>query len=47
MSSRILDTGRDHGCEPVGDTSEAAAAFVRKEVALWKRVIADAGIAAE
>jgi tripartite-type tricarboxylate transporter receptor subunit TctC len=38
---------RDRGCEPVGGTPEAIADFLRKEAALWKRVIADAGITAE
>jgi tripartite-type tricarboxylate transporter receptor subunit TctC len=37
----------DHGCDPVGGTPEATAAFVRNEAALWKRVIAQAGITAE
>ena len=38
---------RDHGCESVGGTPEATADFVRNEAALWKRVIAQAGITAE
>jgi tripartite-type tricarboxylate transporter receptor subunit TctC len=43
----IVQRFRDHGCEPVGGTPEATADFVRNEAALWKRVIADAGITAE
>ena len=38
---------REHGCEPVGGTPEEAVAFVRNEIALWRRVIAEAGITAE
>jgi tripartite-type tricarboxylate transporter receptor subunit TctC len=43
----IAQRFRDHGCEPVGGTPEVATDFVRKEAALWKRVIAEAGITAE
>ena len=43
----IAQRFRDHGCEPVGGTPEATADFVRNEAALWKRVIAQAGITAE
>jgi len=43
----IVERFHDHGSEPVGGTPEATAAFVRHEAALWKRVIVDAGIAAE
>jgi tripartite-type tricarboxylate transporter receptor subunit TctC len=43
----IVQRFRDHGCEPVGGTPEATAAFVRSEAALWKRVIAEAGITAD
>jgi len=43
----IVQRLREHGCEPVGGTPEEAAAFVRKEAALWKRVIAQAGITAD
>jgi tripartite-type tricarboxylate transporter receptor subunit TctC len=37
----------DHACEPVGGTPQATAAFVRKEAALWKKVIAEIGITPE
>jgi len=40
----ILQRFHDRGCEPVGGTPAATAAFVRSEAALWRRVIADAGI---
>jgi tripartite-type tricarboxylate transporter receptor subunit TctC len=43
----IMQRFRDHGCEPVGGTPAATAAFVRSEAALWKRVIAEAGITAD
>jgi tripartite-type tricarboxylate transporter receptor subunit TctC len=40
----IVQRFHDRGCEPVGGTPAATAAFVRSEAALWRRVIADAGI---
>ena len=43
----IAQRFRDHGCEPVGLSPEATAAFVRGEASLWKRVIAQAGIKGE
>jgi Tripartite tricarboxylate transporter family receptor len=43
----IAQRFRDHGCEPVGLSPEATAAFVRGEASLWKRVIAQVGIKGE
>jgi tripartite-type tricarboxylate transporter receptor subunit TctC len=43
----IVQRFLDRGCEPVGGTPAAAAAFVRREAALWRRVIAEAGITAD
>jgi tripartite-type tricarboxylate transporter receptor subunit TctC len=43
----IVQRFLDHGCEPVGGTPETTATFVRNEAALWKRVIAQAGITAD
>ena len=43
----LVQRFREHGCEPVGGTPAATADFVRNEAALWKRVIAEAGITAD
>jgi tripartite-type tricarboxylate transporter receptor subunit TctC len=37
----------EHFCEPVGGTPQATADYVRKESALWKKVIAEIGIKPE
>ena len=38
---------RDNGCEPLGTTPPAAAAFVQSEAERWKTVIKAAGIKLE
>ena len=43
----IAQKFRDHACEPVGNTPEATAAFVRAEAARWGNVIKTAGIKLE
>jgi tripartite-type tricarboxylate transporter receptor subunit TctC len=45
--AEIITRFRDNGCEPLGTTPEAAAAFVRAEAARWRNVIATAGVKAE
>jgi tripartite-type tricarboxylate transporter receptor subunit TctC len=44
QQAEIVQRFLDRGCEPVGGTPATTAAFVRSEAALWRRVIADAGI---
>jgi tripartite-type tricarboxylate transporter receptor subunit TctC len=43
----IVQKFHEHVCEPVGGTPAETAAFVAREAALWKKVIADVGIKPE
>jgi tripartite-type tricarboxylate transporter receptor subunit TctC len=43
-SADTVEQLRQQGLEPVGDTPEQAAAWIRSEVAQWTKVIRDAGI---